>query len=212
VSGRWVAAFFGLVAVTLAAGAGVEVRAERGATVQPKGPRAGAPGTLYFNVEGKNNGEQSAFACFGVLDFRPEKPAAPLKVKGLTLRLTQSLAQFSKDGPVKVYLSRDTATPVDREGSPLKFDVKAADGLGDQLKPVEPLGSADFTKRKTGEADSLDLSPSGEARAYLADRLNRGETIRLVVVPASDDVAATYFGPAADDPAQRPSLTIDAAP
>ena len=129
--------------------AGVEVVATGGATVQPAGPRGGPPGKTFFNVEGKNNGDASVYASFGVLDFRPARPDAPVaKVKGLTLTLVQSLVRFSKDGAVKVALATDTATGLDRDASPLKFDVKTPGGVGEQLKTLLPLGAATFTKRR----------------------------------------------------------------
>lgn len=37
-------------------------------------------------------------------------------------------------------------------------------------------------------------------------------TIRLVIVPADADVAATYFGVGHDKPDQRPKLTVESTP
>jgi hypothetical protein len=192
---------------------GIEATAEAGATVQPGGPRGGVPAKTYLNVEGKNNGRESAYASFGVLDFRPAKPEKPVaKVKGLTLTLVESIAQFSKAGAIRVYLATDTTTGLDRDRSPLKFDTKTPGGVGDQLKTLLPLGAAAFVKRKTGEVDAIILNPEGESETYLRGQLNGGGTLRLVIVPADDDVAATYFGAGCEPVANRPKLGIEAAP
>ena len=95
------------------------------------------------------------YASFGVLDFKPGKSAKPLsKVKTVKLTLVQSLMRFSKDGAVKIYVSTDLKTGLERDSSPLKFDVKSPGGLGDQLKTLHPLGQAKFTKKATREADN----------------------------------------------------------
>lgn len=201
------------LAATGAARAAIEATASGGATVQPGGPRAGAPGKTYLNVEGKNNGRDGMYACFGVLDFQVEKPGTPVgRVKEVTLTLAQSVARFSKDGPLKVWVATDTATGLGRDGSPLKFDPKAPGGVGDQLRPLLPLGEARFTKRNTGEADAIALTPTGETETFIRGRVNRGAVVRLVLTPADDDVAATYFGAGVDPADRRPRLRIEVSP
>jgi hypothetical protein len=193
--------------------AGIEATASAGATVQPAGPRGGDPGKSYLNVEGKNNGENGQYSCFAVLDFKPAKPDVPVaKVKGLTLTLTQSVPRFAKDGPVKLWVATDTDTVLEGDSSPLKFDPKVSGGVGDQLKPLLPLGAATFTKRKTGETDTIALTPPADTEGYLRGQLNRGGVVRLVLTPADDDVAATYFGAGADQAERRPRLVVDATP
>jgi hypothetical protein len=188
----------------------LESSATAGATVQPNGPRGGPTGQRYFNVEGKNNGEKSAYASFGVLDFHLLKPATPAaKVNKLTLTLTQSVARFSKDGPVKVFASADTDASLEPGKSPLKFDPAAPGGVGGQLKTLHPLGGATFKIGKSGQADALVLDLPAESEAYLRGQVNAGGPIRLVLVPADDDVAATYAGPGAQDEGQRPRLRVD---
>lgn len=194
---------------TAPAHAGVEATAATGATVQTKGPRAGDPGKLYLNVEGKNNGEAGAYASFAVLDFRLAKPAAPVsKVKGLELQLVQSIARFSKEGTVKVYLAADAAKPLE----PLKFDLAVPGGVGDQLGARHLLGEAKFKPGKTGDVNTIDLTPTGPGEVVLRGRLDAGEPIRLVILPADDDVAATYFGAGHEKQENRPKLVIDATP
>jgi hypothetical protein len=215
-----VRAVLGWVAVVLAAAgpasgqapgvAAVEVAASNAATVQKAGPRGGTAGASYFNVEGKNNGEDARYASFGVLDFRPPKPAAPAgKIKGLKLVLVQSLARFSKDGAVKVYLAPESQTALAGDDSPLKFDPTKPGGVGDQIKGLLPLGEAAFKKGTTGQLDTLTLTLTGAAETAVRSQFNAGGTIRLVVVPADDDVAATYFGPKPKDDSQRPRLVIE---
>jgi hypothetical protein len=191
----------------------IEAVASAAATVQPAGPRAGSAGRAFFNIEGKNNGENSVYACFGVVDFKLIKPEAPLgTIKQLTLTLTQSVARFSKAGALKFWVATDTETGLEREGSPLKFDLKVDGGVGTQLKPLLPLGSATFTTRKTGDVDTIAVFPQREAEAFLRQQINRGGVVRLVITPGDDSVAATYFGPGADKTEQRPTLKVDATP
>jgi hypothetical protein len=192
--------------------AGDDVIATGGATVLKTGPRTGNNGTIYFNIQGKASGEDGKYASFGVLDF-PALRVYPNpksgEVKGMTLTLVQSLAQFAKDGRVKFYLSAD-ANP--GPTAALKFDGTTPDGLAEQLLPRHPLGKGTFTKVKTGQADSFALTLDDGARAFVKAQAARGGTIRIVVVPDDDTVAATYFGAGIATPANRPKLTIDAGP
>jgi hypothetical protein len=204
-----------LLATTLsapgAARAGAEATASAAATVQPGGPRAGAPGKTFFNIEGKGNG---IYAAFGVLDFQPAKPEKEVgKVAKLTLTLTQSIARFSKDGAVRVWVATDVSTGLERDSSPLKFDTKAEGGVGSQLDKRLPLEPArfTFTKRKNGDADAIVLTPAADTEEFLRRQLNSGGVIRLVVTPSDDDVAATYLGPGAEQTGSRPRLTLDTA-
>src|SRR5947209_4854983 len=147
------------------------------------------------------------YASFGVLDFHPAKPEKPVaSIKGVTVTLVQSVARFTKDGAIRLYLATDTTTSLEPKVSPLKFDAKTPGGVGPLLKTLLPLGSATFTKRTTGEADTITLTLTQEANvaAYLRGQVNRGGTIRLVVVPADDDVAATYFGAGSEPASRRP--------
>lgn len=89
-----------------AAPTGVEITHETASssiTLQPPGPRAGETSTRFFHIEGKNN---KRYAAFGVLDFKLARPNAD-KATGLALSLTQSVARFSKNGKIRVYLSAD---------------------------------------------------------------------------------------------------------
>jgi hypothetical protein len=181
--------------------------------VQPAGPRDGAPGKTFLNVEGKNNGRESVYASFGVLEFHPAKPDKPVgSIKGITLTLTQSIARFSKDGPMRAYIAPDTTVSLEPKTSPLKFDPKTPGGIGPMAKTILSLGTATFTKRMTGDADTITLKPETNTEAYLRSQLNGGGTIRVLLVPADDDVAATYFGAGCEPASRRPKRVIDAGP
>jgi hypothetical protein len=202
--------FLGILAIAACSAITVtaadDVVATGGATVMKTGPRAGNNGSNYFNIQGKASGEDGKYASFGVLDFPAPKAG---EVKGMTLTLVQSLAQFAKDGKVKFYLSAD-ANP--GPTATLKFDAATPDGLAQQLLPRHPLGVGKFTKVKTGQADSFKLTLDDAGRAFLKGQLAGGKTIRLLVVPDDETVAATYFGAGNATPANRPKLTIDAGP
>ena len=185
-----------------------DAAATKSVTVQKAGVRGGKPGEIYLNVEGRHNGEGGKYASFGVLEFPAPKLASD-GAKGGTLALTlvQSIARFSKDGKLKFYLATGTFETKDS-----KFDMECVDGLGDLVKSKSLLGTGEFKKQETGHADTFTLPLNETARSYLADRAARGETIRVIVVPDDDDVAATYFGSGAEDVAQRPRLKAGTTP
>jgi len=183
--------------------------ATKSLTVQPAGVRGGKPGETYLNVEGRHNGEAGKYASFGVLEF-----PAPDKLIGdshngvtLTLTLVQSIARFSKAGKLKFYLATG-----DFETKNAKFDLAGLDGLGDLVKEKSPLASGEFKPKETGHTDTFTLTLNEAAGGYLRARAAKGETIRLILVPDDEDVAATYFGSGADDAARRPRLKVGAGP
>ena len=71
------------------------------------------------------------------------------------------------------------------------------------------LGTATFAQGKTGDAQTIKLMPAADVEATLRDRLNKGETLRFVLAPGDDDVAATYFGAGHETEGNRPKLTIE---
>ncbi|MFO0909570.1 MAG: hypothetical protein U0794_14645 [Isosphaeraceae bacterium] len=184
----------------------VETRALAAATVQADGPRSGDAGLRYFNIEGKNN---TKYASFGVVDFKTTAPASPVKaVASVELALTQSPARFSKDGKLKVYVAPDATAAISQEKSTLKFDAEAAGGVGSQLKGLELLGDATYKKGEKGHVDTLKFAAAGGAAAALLKAYNANETLRFVLIPADDDVAATYVGADPDAGENRPGLTL----
>jgi hypothetical protein len=177
--------------------AGVEVIASKSLTVQPNGPRPGDAGNKYFNIEGKDN---EKYASFGVLVFDIPKEIHDKKLKSLTLTLVQSIPQFSKDGAIRFFLAPDLDPKAD-----LKFDAKASDGVGSQIKPLHSLGSGNFKKVETGKSESFSLTVDDAARGQIA----KSGKLSLVIVPADSTVAATYFGASETDKEKSPRLTLD---
>lgn len=187
-----------LLTATIAAHAQVTVSAEafNNATVQPAGPRTGSGGKNFFNIEGNNNGQ---FASFGVADFRAAdlsigQPVAD--VVGIRLKLTEDRAAFSAAGSIRFWLTEDTATSID-PGTPPPLAWDASDlphGLGGQLVPRYELGTGTYTPTADGTLFEYTLSLSPAAKSYLISQLNSAGTIRLIVSPADDAVAATYAG------------------
>jgi hypothetical protein len=197
------------------ASAGSDTTAASSAIVMPGGPRSGTNGKNYLNAQGKKTSPDGQYASFGVIDFTvPSDLGQVTKIKGLTLSLTESIPAFAHDGAVKFYLTTDTRTdtsaPEAKAAPALKFDASTSDGLGNQLTPRYPAGSGTFTKKKTGEVDTFSLRVEGEGEMYLRGELNRKGKIRILMVPDSDDVAATYFGAGNSSASNRPKLTIDA--
>jgi hypothetical protein len=202
---------FGLVVFSTACGLGFvaaasagEAFASRTFTVQPGGPQTGRTGAVFFNVEGRKNGDSGKYASFGILEF----PAADFAEVGpkdgtLTLTLTQSVAKFSADGPIKIYLAM---TGLDARD--LKFDLAGIDGLGSQVSSKSPLGSGSFKKAETGKADSFTLTVDAAARDFLKTRAAKGEPIRIVVAPDDETVAATYLGAGSNEASKRPKLAV----
>ncbi len=183
----------GVFGVT-SARASVIVSASDNSTVQPGGPRTGANGQRFFNMEGSNNGQ---FSSFGVVDFATPAGATlgPTGVV-LSLTLTQNNAAFSSNGPLSFYLTTDTTTNIDAGTSPLAFNLAdLPTGLGSQLNTRYLLGSGTFTQVATGTADTFSFTPSGAALTYLLNEVNTAHgPIRLIVAPGSASVAATYSG------------------
>ncbi|MDR3634419.1 MAG: hypothetical protein P4L84_11490 [Isosphaeraceae bacterium] len=181
---------------------GEAIASASSATVQPTGPRSGATGVRFLNVEGKNN---EKYASFGVLDFKPGKLDANDAVV-LTLSLTQSIAKFSKSGKIKVYLSADA------KSTPETLKFKGDDGLDGQLAPLYPVGESTFEKGETGKQDSIALKLDHEALAAFRSQVAETGVVRLVLVPADAEVAATYFGTGSESPEQRPRLVFKTTP
>jgi hypothetical protein len=172
--------------------ANIIVPAVNNATIQPAGPRTGANGKQFFNMEGSGNG---MFASFGVVDFQ----SGPMNVAitSLTIDLTQDNAAFTNNGTLIFYLSTDTATNIEPGTSPLIYNSNSADlptGIGTQLSPLLLLGTGIFTQVTTGTIDSFSFSPDSALTSYLSSQLSTGGPIRLVIAPGDASVAATYAG------------------
>lgn len=204
-----------LLGATIAATAQITVSTEafNNATVQPAGPRTGSAGKNFFNIEGNNNGQ---FASFGVADFNAVnlsigQPVAD--VVGIRVKLTEDRAAFSAGGSIRFWLTEDTTTSID-PGTPPPLAWDASDlpnGLGGQLVPRYELGTGTYTPTADGTLFEYTLSLSPAAKSYLINQLNSAGTIRLVVSPADDAVAATYAGYSHSTLA-GPTLELDLIP
>ena len=172
--------------------------AANNATVQPAGPRSGANGKKFFNIEGNNNGgsaTNSAFASFGVADFTVPAGTTFTQAQSLTLTLTQSNSNFTASGALNFYLADDTATSIESTNTALKYDAtNLPDGIGTQLGTKYLLGSGAFTKVATGNVDTFTFVLSGVTQNYLTNEINANSPIRVIVAPGDTTVAATYAG------------------
>jgi hypothetical protein len=177
------------------------------ATIQPTGPRTGANGQLFFNIEGSDNGQ---FASFGVADFMPS--AMNVAITSLTLTLTQANASFTHNGSLLFYISGDTTTSIDPGTSPLFYDGGALPtGLGTQLSPTHFLGTGMFTEVADGTVDSFNFTLDMATTVYLDSQLSMGGPIRVIVAPGDAAVAATYAGFSNTD-FSRPQLSLTTVP
>jgi hypothetical protein len=190
------ACFLATVIVTPAF-AETEVVASRSLTIQPTGSRAGEAGGKYFNIEGKANGK---YASFGVLVFEIPKEIQGKQIKNVTLSLVQSIPKFAKDGGIKIFLAPD----LNEEGE-FKFDPNASGGVGNQIRSLLPLGSGQFKKIETGKVDVFDLTVDDTVR----ERVAKGGKTCLVIAPADEAVAATYFGATTEAKEKSPKLVLD---
>lgn len=188
----------GLLMMGALASAGIySTEASHNVTVQPAGPRQGANGLRFFNIEGNNYG---AFASYGVTEFN----VASLGIVGtvtdvsrLTLRLVAANAAFSYDGVCNIWLTNDTVTSAAQSGSPLIFDANFLwDGLGTQLDTKWNLGQIMYEVAPgSGATFTLDVNAlPAAAKTYLINQLNSGSIVRMIVSPNENFVAATFAG------------------
>jgi len=195
---------YALVAAMLATGVFADVQASPlsiealdNATVQPAGPRAGANGKNFFNVEGSAN---AAFASYGVADFNFGALPAVISVNSISISFVQSNAAFSTTGPIT--FSLDTRAPlsdIQPGTSPLAFDgvdpgTTTDAGQGDLVLLAFGGGPFVYTVGTTGDVNTYPLGLTPPNAAALVNRLNSGSTIRIVVGTGVNNVAATWAG------------------
>ncbi len=166
------------------------------ATIQPGGPRSGANGKRFFNVEGNNFG---SFASFGVLDFRSTDLGigAPIvDITSVKLKMHHAPAGFSASGNVNLWITEDVGADIQPGSSTLVFDpTSLPDGVGGQLAPLYAAGIGVYDATQPDEfLFEYTLALSGAAKTYLVNQVNASGNIRLIVSPAEDGVAATYSG------------------
>lgn len=160
-------------------------------TVQPGGPRTGANGQRFLNIESMPNG---TFASFGVVDFRATATAGV--VSRLSLALTESNAGFTRPGSLSFYVSTNTTTNIDAGTSPLTYQTSSSDstGIGGQLSTLYQLGTGIFPGTATGSVDLYQFAVTGVLQSYLTSQVNAGGAIRVVIGAADSVVAATFAG------------------
>jgi hypothetical protein len=167
------------------------------ATIQSAGPRTGANGKAFFNIQGSGSG---TFASFGVADFTPfTVPAPAADLTDLTVRLVQANAAFTAPGPVNFYFATDTATSIQPGASPLTYQTAAGpEGVGTQLGTLHLLGQGNFTGSGNTGSGTIDtymfstFTPAAES--YILNQLNTGGPLRLVATPTNAAVSATWAG------------------
>jgi hypothetical protein len=175
------------------------------ATLTKTGPRTGANGTKYMNIEGNATG----FGSFGVADFAPLTVANGSTISSLMLSLTESDVAYTAPGSFDVFLvsGSDTAT------SGLKYDgTVVSDGIGSQLGTLYNLGTFTFSSTgvtNTGQVDTYTLTlPNAAANALFVTEANAG-TLRLAIgADTASTTAATYLGSTGTTP---PSLSFTSA-
>jgi len=176
----------------------LSVSAFDNATVQPGGPRSGSNGKIFFNIQGSANG---GFASFGVTDFDLSTLAPGFTVGNIldsaSLSLVESNAFFTANGGYSVYFTEAVDESI-QPGSPLNYQggngVSSVDPL---LTNLSFLGSFNFVENGDGSVDTVDLTLSAPAEAYIIEQLNDADTddtLRLVLVPDEPSVSATYAG------------------
>jgi PEP-CTERM motif len=183
------------------------------ATIQPGGPRSGANGTNYLNIEGANNG---TFASFGVADFQYASQGGNVTgINSITLSLTEANSTFTAPGTLEFYVSSDTAADISAGISSLFYQANSIPaGVSNQLDTLYFLGTGDFTTTgsvNSGQVDDFTLMPNGSTSSYLTSLLNSGGTVRIVLAEDafSPGIAATFAG-FSNTSYDGPQLTIDA--
>ena len=197
------------VALPTAARADIVTAALDNATVQPAGPRSGANGKQFFNIEGSSNG---TFASYGVIDFQFGAVASQPAFTGLTLALTQANAAFTSNGGLNFYLDTNNSANIQPGASPLLFsgtgEGTASNITGGQLALLS-LGSGSFTQVSNGAENDYSFALTAGLASILQADVQSNAAIRIVVTPADPTVAATWAGATSVTPER---LTLGTAP
>ncbi len=182
-------------------------------TVRPAGPRMGASGTNFFNVEGNGNGTN---ASFGVADFLPTANPRATSINNLVLTLVESDTTFTAPGSFNIYLASNTGST---SGLTFQSGQSSTGGIGTQLGNLFLLGTGTFSSpstntgtNNTGQVDRFNLTLNGQdaTNLFLSD-VNNGTAIRLALGATTDTTAATFFGSTgsmATTPGAAPTLSF----
>ncbi len=176
------------------------------ATVQPGGPRSGANGKIFFNVESDAYG---SFASYAVADFNFGLQPPIDFVIGATLKLTQSNSSFTQSGFVAIALDTNPIPANIQPGtSPLAFVPSATPpGFGTDADEAQGDLTLDylynantffdiflFQEISSGTVDFYSLQFLPWQEEAIRNRINSGGNIRLIIAPADPTVAATWAG------------------
>lgn len=180
--------------------ASAAVEALNTANILPSGPRTGATGKQFINIEGSDFG---SFAGYGVVRIDATAIRNQLdttfdghewKIDAIDLVLTQSNTFFTADGFVEVLFTDDDQVSIDPGSSPLAYP------LGDgEFSDAQHLLDYIFFEVATGTKETYRLydssgSNNGGSLSLLADALS-DDTITLLISDFGDPfVAATYAG------------------
>jgi hypothetical protein len=186
-------------------------------TVQPAGPRQGAAGENFFNIEGDENG---TFASFGVVDFDLSGVVADgmtaAAAGNVSLQFSQSNASFTTNGPISFYLASESAADVPIDGS-IRYQS------GNNMLACVPTVLSDGaihlnTFAFFGRDNNGNIFPVGtldrvalnanELEERLLAALNGNGVFRLFVTPDHGSTAATYAG-FANSGVEGPTLIFD---
>jgi hypothetical protein len=187
----------------LGARARADVTASNSLTIMASGPRAGSAGSVFFNVQGKNKGR---FADFGILVFPVQAADVQADFDTLAIELVQSVPGFANGGKVDFYF----ATPAEEDAAhlqKLRFQSDNQSGLAkDAFKSLHRLGAGIFKKTESGHIDTFRFKIDESLKDTLRKRVKGGRAIHIVIAPADDDVAATYFGAGNETGSNRPRI------
>ncbi|MCP5144895.1 MAG: hypothetical protein H6978_08735 [Gammaproteobacteria bacterium] len=185
------------------------------ATIQPAGPRSGASGKAFFNIEGDNNG---SFASYGVARFDGAATRTALdlaygsgqwRIDSVELLLTQSNASFTTNGALTIAYTADDSADIQPGTSGLQYPV-----AGD-FADMQSVGDFNFVQVATGAVDSYLLysrgvSASAGAMSLLQDLLT-DDVLTLLLTEGDASVAATYAG-YSNFTYDGPTLSVVASP
>jgi hypothetical protein len=185
---------------TLSAATTAVAYAYSNATVQPSGPRTGANGLNYFNVEGPDKGGGN-FNSFGVVDFSAPQlgldSSQNYLFNQITLNFTEANSSFSAAGPINFYLASDTSTSILNDGSsPLRNDgTMEGVSSGGQLGTLYFLGQGNFSPISNGTVDTYTFNLTDPAiQTLLNDLIDSNGTLRIVATAAASYSSATWSG------------------
>ena len=161
--------------------------------IQPAGPRTGANGSIFFNIEGSANGANASYgiARFGVAAaksaFDAQFGAGNYTISDIALNLTQSNSAFTVNGGLAFAFSPDNTSNINLRGSsPFKFPTPAP--------TQEAITTGPFTQVANGKVDTYDLFNATTGSVDLQNDILTNPLATLVVTPTDTTVAATYGG------------------